>query len=115
MPLGASRRASATFFNAGSDKANIVGARMFDRFEKDGQLSLAIEVTLQPVDKSYDVAALNAILGTDLKPELLPPRAGDVRDSLASLDLIGRELGYEPSVDFAEGLRRAAASIVEAG
>ena len=45
----------------GSDKANIVGARIFDRFEKDGQLSLAIEVTLQPVDKSYDEAALKAI------------------------------------------------------
>ena len=36
-------------------------ARIFDRFEKDGQLSLAVEVTLQPVDKSYDEAALKAI------------------------------------------------------
>ncbi|WP_337176837.1 SDR family oxidoreductase [Paludisphaera sp.] len=61
------------------------------------------------------IAALNEILGTDLKPEFLPPRAGDVRDSLASLDLIGRELGYKPTVDFADGLRRAAASIVEVG
>ena len=61
------------------------------------------------------VAALNAILGTDLEPELLPPRAGDVRDSLAGLDLVAKELGYKPSVDFAEGLRRTAASFVEAG
>jgi phenylalanyl-tRNA synthetase beta chain len=45
----------------GADKANIVGARVFDRFEKDGQLSLAVEVTLQPTEKSYDEAALKAI------------------------------------------------------
>jgi UDP-glucose 4-epimerase len=60
------------------------------------------------------VAALNEILGTDLEPELLPPRAGDVRDSLAGLERIERELGYKPSVDFAEGLRRTVASFGEA-
>jgi phenylalanyl-tRNA synthetase beta chain len=38
----------------GADKANIVSARLFDRFEMpDGNLSLAIEVTLQPGEKSY--------------------------------------------------------------
>ena len=45
----------------GADKANIVAVRVFDRFEKDGQLSLAVEVTLQPAEKSYDEAALKAI------------------------------------------------------
>ncbi|HNX49127.1 MAG TPA: NAD-dependent epimerase/dehydratase family protein [Thermoanaerobaculaceae bacterium] len=36
------------------------------------------------------------------------PRAGDVRDSLADLTLVGRALGYAPHVDLAEGLRRTA-------
>lgn len=46
----------------GADKANIVAARVFDRFAlPDGQLSLAVEVTLQPLDKSYDEAELKAI------------------------------------------------------
>jgi phenylalanyl-tRNA synthetase beta chain len=49
----------------GADKANIVAARVFDDFRgagvPDGQRSLAIEVTLQPADKSYDDAALKAI------------------------------------------------------
>jgi len=49
----------------GADKANIVAARVFDDFRgqgvPDGQRSLAVEVTLQPVDKSYDDAALKAI------------------------------------------------------
>ena len=49
----------------GADKANIVAARVFDDFRgagvPEGQKSLAIEVTLQPLEKSYDEAALKAI------------------------------------------------------
>lgn len=35
-----------------------------------------------------------------------PPRAGDIRDSLADIGLAGELLGYKPEVDFREGLRR---------
>jgi UDP-glucose 4-epimerase len=35
-----------------------------------------------------------------------PPRAGDIRDSLADIRLAGEVLGYAPVVDFREGLRR---------
>jgi UDP-glucose 4-epimerase len=52
------------------------------------------------------VAAINASLGTDLAPEFRPGRAGDVRDSQASLDRARDLIGYEPVVDFEEGLRR---------
>ena len=52
------------------------------------------------------VGAINEVLGTRIEPEFRPERAGDVRDSLASLDRIRRALGYEPAVDFADGLRR---------
>ncbi|MBF5090534.1 phenylalanine--tRNA ligase subunit beta [Novosphingobium sp. NBM11] len=49
----------------GADKANIVAARLFDDFRgqgvPEGQKSLAVEVTLQPGEKSYDDAALKAI------------------------------------------------------
>ncbi len=51
------------------------------------------------------VAAINKVLGTDLKPEFRPARVGDVRDSQASLEQIRRKLSYEPIVDFEEGLR----------
>jgi phenylalanyl-tRNA synthetase beta chain len=37
----------------GSDKAAITDVRLFDRFEASEGLSLAIEVTLQPSDKSF--------------------------------------------------------------
>lgn len=52
------------------------------------------------------VVALNRALGTDLAPEFRPPRAGDVRDSQASLDRARATLGYAPEVDFEQGLRR---------
>jgi phenylalanyl-tRNA synthetase beta chain len=49
----------------GADKANIVAARVFDDFRgqgvPEGQKSLAIEVTLQPGEKSYDEAELKGI------------------------------------------------------
>jgi phenylalanyl-tRNA synthetase beta chain len=37
----------------GADKDAIIDVRLFDRFEKGGELSLAFDVTLQPVEKSF--------------------------------------------------------------
>ena len=49
----------------GADKALISGVRLFDRFVgqgvPEGQVSLAIEITLQPVEKSFTDADLQAI------------------------------------------------------
>lgn len=49
----------------GADKGNIVSARLFDDFRgngvPEGQKSLALEVTLQPIDKSYKDEDLKAI------------------------------------------------------
>jgi phenylalanyl-tRNA synthetase beta chain len=49
----------------GADKAHITAARLFDRFTgagvPEGQVSLAVEVTLQPQDQSFTDAELKAI------------------------------------------------------
>ncbi|HUE78271.1 MAG TPA: phenylalanine--tRNA ligase subunit beta [Sphingomicrobium sp.] len=45
----------------GADKAAITSARLFDRFETQDGLSLAIEVSLQPADKSFTDEDLSAI------------------------------------------------------
>lgn len=49
----------------GADKANIVAVRLFDDFRgqgvPEGQKSLAVEVTMQPAEKSYTEADLKAI------------------------------------------------------
>ncbi len=46
---------------AGADKAAITSARLFDRFESGDGLSLAVEVTLQPTDKSFTDAEIAEI------------------------------------------------------
>ena len=51
-------------------------------------------------------ASLQRLLGVDLTPEHLPPRQGDVRDSLADITKARELLGYQPFVAFDEGLRR---------
>ena len=61
--------------------------------------------------RSIDLLALlevlNRLLGTKLQPQFAPPRPGDVRESQADISLARRLLGYEPQVDFEEGLRRS--------
>jgi UDP-glucose 4-epimerase len=52
------------------------------------------------------VAALNKLMGKDLKPQHGPPRAGDVKFSLADISRTRAELGYAPDVTFEEGLKR---------
>lgn len=52
------------------------------------------------------LAKLKKILGSDIKAIHEPARAGDVRDSQASVEAAERELGYKVSVEFDEGLRR---------
>jgi UDP-glucose 4-epimerase len=53
------------------------------------------------------IAAINGALGTDIEPIFAPPRAGDVRDSMADIAKAKKCLGYAPKVDLAEGLKRS--------
>ena len=49
---------------------------------------------------------LGGILDTTVEPTHVEPRAGDVRHSFADTSAAAADLGWAPSVDFAEGLRR---------
>jgi UDP-glucose 4-epimerase len=49
---------------------------------------------------------LQKLEGVEIAPVNGPPRAGDVRDSQADISAARRDLGYEPEVEFEEGLRR---------
>jgi UDP-glucose 4-epimerase len=51
--------------------------------------------------------AINRLLGTKVQARFDPPRPGDVRESQADITLARRLLGYEPQVDFEEGMRRS--------
>jgi UDP-N-acetylglucosamine/UDP-N-acetyl-alpha-D-glucosaminouronate 4-epimerase len=50
--------------------------------------------------------AMREIVGGEVEPTYVAPRAGDVRDSQADISKAKRLLGYEPTVSFEEGLRR---------
>jgi phenylalanyl-tRNA synthetase beta chain len=45
----------------GADKALITDARLFDRYDGEQGLSLAVEVTLQPGEKSFTEAEIAAV------------------------------------------------------
>lgn len=50
-------------------------------------------------------AILRALTGYTAEPLYVAARAGDIHDSLADIGLARKFLGYEPIVDFREGLR----------
>jgi UDP-glucose 4-epimerase len=49
---------------------------------------------------------LNALLGTRIEPTHVPARLGDVRHSQADISRAVADLGYRPTTDVPEGLRR---------
>src|SRR5213593_3744317 len=55
------------------------------------------------------------LVGVDLEPVYVQGRAGEVRDSLASIDKARDLIGYQPVVSFEEGLRRTVAHYRLAG
>lgn len=59
------------------------------------------------LNQTFDI--LRELTGYVGEPAYGESRAGDVRDSLADISLARELLGYQPSVDFREGLRRTVA------
>jgi nucleoside-diphosphate-sugar epimerase len=49
---------------------------------------------------------MRRLIGATAEPTYAPARAGDVRDSQADIELARQILGYEPTVEFEEGLAR---------
>lgn len=53
------------------------------------------------------IAAINAALGTDIKPNYVDPRPGDVLHSCADITLAKNILNFEPTVSFEAGLKQS--------
>jgi len=64
-------------------------------------VATGVRITLNEV-----VEVLREITGYSGPVAYAPERAGDIRHSLADISLAGKLLGYAPSVEFREGLRR---------
>jgi UDP-glucose 4-epimerase len=50
------------------------------------------------------IEVINTTLGTQIKPEFVASRAGDVRDSRADVRLAREAFSYEPRIGFLEGM-----------
>ena len=88
---------------------NVVEANLLAS-EADGAGAKAFNVACGGRYTLLDLLAkLKQILGSDIEPIHEAARAGDVKDSQASIAAAQRELGYKVSVGFEEGLHKTAA------
>jgi UDP-glucose 4-epimerase len=55
------------------------------------------------------IRLINKILGKSVQPKYESSRPGDVKHSLASIELAGKVIGYKPVTSFSDGLERAIA------
>jgi UDP-glucose 4-epimerase len=55
------------------------------------------------------IRMINKILGKSVQPKYEPSRPGDVKHSLASIELAKKVIGYKPVISFGDGLERAIA------
>jgi nucleoside-diphosphate-sugar epimerase len=63
--------------------------------------------TASAVSVNTVVNTIKELLGKDIQPTYAPPREGDIKHSLADVSLAKKVIGYEPTVSFDEGIRRA--------
>jgi nucleoside-diphosphate-sugar epimerase len=83
--------------------ANLLAARA-PADKVSGQMMNAATGTSMTLNQTLEI--LSELTGYRGKPAYADARAGDIRDSLADIGLAKELLGYEPKVDFREGLRR---------
>ena len=62
--------------------------------------------TGQRITLNQTFEILSELTGYSGQPAYAAERPGDIRDSLADISLAAELLGYQPIVDFREGLRR---------
>jgi nucleoside-diphosphate-sugar epimerase len=85
--------------------ANVVDANLLAG-EAEGVAGKVFNIaTGQRITLNDLVGELRSLTGREIEVDHDPARQGDVRHSLADLSRSSAELGYEPAIDFREGLR----------
>ncbi|MBV9837836.1 MAG: NAD-dependent epimerase/dehydratase family protein [Solirubrobacterales bacterium] len=118
-----------TFMMLDGNRPTIFGngsaSRDFTYIENVVQANLAAAVADGASGRVFNVATgetrtinllvreLNRLLGTDLEPEYLPPRPGEVSVSHADISAAAEVLGYRRLVTFEAGLERTVKWIAE--
>ena len=90
--------------------SNVVRANMLAGITESALSGEVVNIACgQNISLNAMLEKIIALLGRRVHPEYLPPRAGDVRDSLADITLAGKILAYNPVTYFDEGLAQTAA------
>ena len=83
-------------------QANWLAATAKETHGEAMNISTASAVTVNTV-----VSTIAELLGKDIAPVYAPPRPGDIKHSLADVSLAKKLIGYEPLIEFEEGIRMA--------
>jgi nucleoside-diphosphate-sugar epimerase len=82
--------------------ANLLAARAEKTAGEVVNIACGDSVTINQI-----IQMINEIVGKDVKQQYDPPRAGDVKHSLADISLAKQIIGFEPLISFKDGLRLA--------
>ncbi|HEX5761510.1 MAG TPA: SDR family oxidoreductase [Solirubrobacterales bacterium] len=82
-------------------EANLLAARAADVSGQTFNVACGERISLNRL-----LGALREIVGSSVEASYLAARPGDVKHSLADISRARESLGYEPVVDFGEGLQR---------
>lgn len=85
-------------------EANLLAMRATEGFGQAFNIACGDRISVRRLAEG-----IITLLERDLEPVYTDPRPGDIRDSLADVSKATRFLGYQPVVDFWEGLRRTVA------
>lgn len=84
---------------------NIIQANIKALFAGDSSVNQIYNVACgETISLNNLWTMINQLSGTNISPQYKPPRAGDVRDSLADISKAAKWLNYDPLVKLQEGL-----------
>ncbi|MCP2519612.1 SDR family oxidoreductase [Candidatus Aminicenantes bacterium AC-708-M15] len=85
---------------------NVVIANILSAIKKDASGKVFNIATQKRITINELVKEINSILKTNIEPEYAPPRPGDIKHSLADITAAKKILGYDPEIQFREGLEK---------
>jgi len=85
---------------------NVVMANILSATKKEASGKVFNIATQKRITINELVKEINNILNTNIKPEYASPRPGDIKHSLADITAAKKILGYNPKVQFREGLEK---------
>jgi len=83
-------------------EANLLAARAKKTKGQVVNIACGKRITINAI-----IELVNELVGKDIKPTYAAPRPGDVKHSLADINLAKKVIGYKPVVDFRSGLKKA--------